>query len=102
MAASMPYVDLLRAAECSELNGGFMRVGDDFHVGDLVITGEDRVAFALILSRRASEREQGGTKVAFQQGFEAGKRATLEAVIRTTAAVQAPPAEAAPYPPYKS
>lgn len=88
MPLTMQYDDLLRAAEWVEANGGFMRDGDDFNVDGRVISGEDRVEFALILSRRAAERATGGEKLAFRQGFVAGKRQVLAAILNAAKTVE--------------
>jgi hypothetical protein len=66
---SRSYDEIVALAEKAEKNGGFIRSGDEAHVGDAILAGRDLIEFLSVLWRRAEERA-GDQSAAYRQGYE--------------------------------
>jgi len=83
------YEHLKRLRDEAIQTGGYMVSGDEMVIGKEIIGGRDQIELLRMLARHWGE-QAGDQTAAYQQGYDAGKRAVAEAVQTTIKAVGEP------------
>lgn len=81
------YDKLKTLADQIVKDGGYMITGDQMTVGKEIIGGRDQIELLRMIARNWGE-QASDQKAAFRQGYDAGRRATAEAVKKAVETAQ--------------